>query len=248
MNRRGNSRSASSGLIAQATALWKRVPPGVRWNLEDSFRPGDPAERLLPGEETQLEIRLAWYRDVLGWLVFDHFGWFVGLAILISLIVGYLALLRGATLSSAGLYWLITLVLALALAALAAKERIEHRQWRLLKTNARLISSLPQSGSWWPLVDNIELKGLPNVIDTNWSRNPIWRVFQFFTGARDLYISLSAYKFVEGTARVGDALIMPDVMPEDVFEFKRLVFHIPYPQKVIFPTPQKVVMTEEEDV
>jgi hypothetical protein len=247
MNRRGNSRSASRGVMAQAAALWKRLPPGVRWNLEDSFQPGDPAERLLPGEEAQLEIHLAWYRDILGWLVFDRLGWFTGLAVLISLVVAYVALLRGTALSSAGLYGLVPLGLALALATLAAKERIEHRQWRLLKTNARLIISIPQQGTWWPLVDNIELKGLPNVIDTNWSRNPVWRIFQFFTGARDLYVSLSAYKFVEGTARVGDALIMPDVMPEDVLEFKRLVFRIPHPQRVIFPSPQKVIVTEQDE-
>ena len=39
-----------------------------------------------------------------------------------------------------------------------------------------------------------------------------------------MYISLSAYKFVEGTARVGDALIIPDVMPDEFFEFKRQIF------------------------
>jgi hypothetical protein len=98
-------------------------------------------------------------------------------------------------------------------------------------------------------VDNIELKGLPTVLDTNWSPNPIWRVFQFLTGARDLYISLAAYRFIEGTARVGDSLIIPDVMPIDVFELKRLVFSVPKPpptQKVEFPSPQEVVIKESD--
>ncbi|MBK6708902.1 MAG: hypothetical protein IPG51_00960 [Chloroflexi bacterium] len=75
-----------------------------------------------------------------------------------------------------------------------------------------------------PLIDNIEIKGMPTVIDTNWSRNPGWRVFQFFTGARDMYISMVAYKFNEDTARVGDALIIPDVTLRDVLEFKKVVF------------------------
>ncbi|MBK7897570.1 MAG: hypothetical protein IPJ90_22355 [Anaerolineaceae bacterium] len=109
-------------------------------------------------------------------------------------------------------------------------------------------------------MDNIELKGLPQVVDTNWSRNPIWRVFQFFTGARDLYLSLAAYRFVEGTARVGDALIIPDVMPDQVFALKRLIFSVPGggPQKatitgvvdVRFAEPQKVIPIDapaEED-
>ena len=116
------------------------------------------------------------------------------------------------------------------------------------KTNARLIISIPQHDSF-PLVDNIELKGLPTVLDTNWSKSAVWRIFQFFTGARDLYISLSAYKFVEGTARVGDALVIPDVMPRDVFELKRLVFKVSSskPQKVQFDKPQKVIVMDDSE-
>jgi hypothetical protein len=146
------------------------------------------------------------------------------------------------------LYALIPFGALIVVIALAVQERIEYNQWRLLKTNARFIVSIPQPGSRL-LVDNIELKGMPNVIDTNWSRNPVWRVFQFFTGARDLYISLAAYKFIEGTARVGDALIIPDVMPRDVFELRKLVFSVPKPpkpQKVIFASPQKVIISDEE--
>jgi hypothetical protein len=68
---------------------------------------------------------------------------------------------------------------------------------------------------------------LPAVVDTNWSPNIFWRAFQFFTGARDLAISLQGYRFIEGTARVADSLTMPDVMPDDVFELKRLIFKVP---------------------
>jgi hypothetical protein len=41
-----------------------------------------------------------------------------------------------------------------------------------------------------------------------------------------LYISLVPYRFVEGRARVGDSLVIPDVMPNDVVELKRLVFTV----------------------
>lgn len=219
---------------------WKRLPSGFRWNLEDTFLPEDITERLLPGEERQLEIHLAWYRDIIGLLVFDYFRYFLTATILASVLVFSFGVFQGFSL------WFATLpfVILAALAATAVRERVEHNQWRLVKTNARFIISIPQHGAF-PLVDNIELKGMPNVLDTNWSPNPFWRVFQFFTGARDLYISLAAYKFVEGTARVGDALIIPDVMPDDVFELRKLVFKPPFPGKVIFPTPQEVIVIED---
>ena len=105
----------------------------------------------------------------------------------------------------------------------AIREYIEYNQWRLIKTNKRLIIIMPQHNSW-PLVDNIELGVMPSIIDTNWSANYVWRIFQFLTGARDVNISLTGLQFIAGTAQVKDALIIPDVTPEDVFELKRLVF------------------------
>lgn len=213
-------RPVGSGFTGFVNNVWKRVfPETFRWNLEDSIQPEDISERLLPGEEPVLEIRLAWYRDFIGRLMFDNFRW-VGAATAVATIL--LLLLS----NRLGLPWytaVIPFVISTILGLYAVKDHIEYNQWRLLKTNYRFIISIPQRGAW-PLVDNIELKGMPNVIDTNWSRNPIWRTFQFFTGARDVYISLAAYKFVEGTARVGDALIFPDVMPKEVFELKKVVF------------------------
>ncbi len=237
------------GLIG---AYWRRLPEHLRWNIEDTFQPENLEERLLPNEEPQLEIRLAWYRDIVGRLIFDHFRKILGATLVIVVI---LLIVMVATAAFNWYYALAPFVLLLALAGYAIKERIEYNQWRLLKTNARLIISIPQPGSLF-LVDNIELKGLPQVVDTNWSKNPLWRLFQFFTGARDLYLSLAAYRFVEGTARVGDALIIPDVMPDQVFALRRLIFAIPGggpqkvtfagPQEVIFPSPQKVVPVPEE--
>jgi hypothetical protein len=233
-------------------AYWRRLPEHLRWNIEDTFQPENLEERLLPNEEPQLEIRLAWYRDIVGRLIFDHFRKILGATLVIVVI---LLIVMVATAAFNWYFALTPFVLLLALAGYAVKERIEYNQWRLLKTNARLIISIPQPGSLF-LVDNIELKGLPQVVDTNWSKSPLWRLFQFFTGARDLYLSLAAYRFVEGTARVGDALIIPDVMPDQVFALRRLIFSIPGggpqkvtfagPQEVIFPSPQKVVPVPEE--
>jgi len=231
---------SSTGFISLVAQQWKRLPSSFRWNLEDTFQPEDMSERLLPNEVVQLKIHLAWYRDIIGLLVFDYFRYFLAGTVLASLIVFSLGIIRGFSL------WYATLpiVVLIGLAVVAVRERIEHRQWRLVKTNARFIISIPQHGAF-PLVDNIEFKGMPNVLDTNWSPNHIWRFFQLATGARDLYISLAAYKFIEGTARVGDALIIPDVMPDDVYALRKLVFKPPVPGKVIFPTPQEVIVVED---
>lgn len=215
-----NQRPVGSGLVGWLSDLWKRIfPAAFRWNLEDTFQPEDITERLLPGEEPVLEIRLAWYRDFIGRLVFDYFRWVILVTVILTLLTAVLSVRSQFTIYTA----VVPIVLLVALGLYAVKDHIEYNQWRLLKTNYRFIISIPQPGGW-PLVDNIELKGTPSVIDTNWSRNPVWRLFQFFTGARDVYISLAAYRFVEGTARVGDALIFPDMMPQDVFELKKVVF------------------------
>jgi hypothetical protein len=248
MSKHRRTRQVGTGFTGWLTSQWKRLPENFRWNIEDTFLPEDIAERLLPGEEPQLEIRLAGYRDILGHIVFNFSIWVLGVTLVIAVGTAVYMVRDGLAIKTALLYALIPFGALILMLIVAIQERIKYQQWRLLKTNARFIISIPQPGSKI-LVDNIELKGMPNVIDTNWSRNPVWRVFQFFTGARDLYISLAAYRFVEGTARVGDALIIPDVMPKDVFELRKLVFSVPSPpkpQKVEFPSPQKVIITEED--
>lgn len=195
--------------------LWYLVPE----NLRDTFMPEDVELRKIPGEETQLVVRMAWYRDLVGHILFHYFYASILLTLGLTFIVGFAAY----TYQFDYFYALIPLGLFLTLFVLGLLERLEYTQWRLLKTNSRLVISIPQHGAW-PLVDNIELKGTPTIIDTNWSPNPMWRVFQFFTGARDLYISMSGLQFVEGKAKVRDALIIPDIMPDDVFELKKLVF------------------------
>lgn len=191
--------------------FWRRIPEKYRQNLE----PEVLATHLLDGEEKQLEIHLAWYRDLLNTLVIGHIYWWLITAVLCTVLLLLAPINR--------LWAVAPTVIMLLLLIEAAREFIEYHQWRLVKTNRRLIISLPQHGAW-PLVDNIEIGDSPRVIDTNWSANPLWRTFQLFTGARDVYISLTAFKFDEHSARVRDALIFPDVMPEDVFQLKQFVF------------------------
>ncbi|MCP5098959.1 MAG: hypothetical protein GY943_25690 [Chloroflexi bacterium] len=208
-----------NSLAGPFTRLLNLLPERLRLNLADTFQPENVEARLIPGEETQLEVRLAWYRDILGHLLLHHFRLMLFITVVMSIILG--AISRATTFSI--YYVFVPSGILLALTLLGMFERFEYLQYRLLKTNARLIISIPQHGAW-PLIDNIELKGAPSILDTNWSASPVWRVFQFFTGARDLYISMSGLQFVEGRAKVRDALIIPDVMPEDVFELKKLVF------------------------
>ncbi|MCL4869727.1 MAG: hypothetical protein KJ063_12235 [Anaerolineae bacterium] len=206
----------------QLSDLWHRLPHDFRRNIENNFLPENPMERPIPGEEVQLEIRPAWYRDIFGHLFFHNTWQIVVISLLIMVVLGIIAFVFQFT------FWVIVIspLSFLTFALYAFRERIAFMQYRLVKTNARLVISLPQTGGW-PFIDNIELKGLPVVLDTNWSHHPIWRLFQTFTGARDLYISMSAYQFSEGAAKVKDALFIPDVMADDAFQLKRLVFPPP---------------------
>jgi hypothetical protein len=56
---------------------------------------------------------------------------------------------------------------------------------------------------------------------------------------------------VSGTTVVADPITFPDVMPDDIYKLRLLVFPVPKPpgpQKVIFPEPQAVVFPEPQDV
>lgn len=188
--------------------FWERIPRKYRRNIW-------PEIQLLPNEVVEVEIPLAWYRDITGNIVFGYFYWLVGLILAITAVLFYLQL---------SLFMMAIPFMMMGLLIFEAlREYIEYNQWRLVKTDKRLIITMPQHNSW-PLVDTIELGTMPRIIDTNWSSNVVWRTFQFFTGARDVYISLTGLQFVEGSAQVRDALIIPDISPDDVFELKRLVF------------------------
>ncbi len=223
-----------------------RMPRILRLPLEDAFQPESLEERLLPNEEVQLVVHMAWYRDLVGIIMFGY-GYFVfGLTIVataVSLVASFLY--------QYSLYYALAPLGIYLLALLTAfYEWLEFRQWRLVRTNARFIISKPIHNSW-PYVDNIDLKNVPNVIDTNLTNHPVWRIFQLWTGARDLAISLSGYKFVSGTTVVADPITFPDVMPQDIQKLRLLVFPVPKPpspQKVVFPEPQAVIFPDPQEV
>lgn len=196
-----------------AHRLWQRMPYKYRQNFEPEVL--ERGINLLPGEEKQLEIHLAWYREFISKIVFGYLTWISLFTVLLT--IGIYILSRNT------FYTVLPLLILLTLLIEAIREYIEYHQWRLVKTNKRLIISLPQKNSW-PLVDNIEMGDLPKIIDTNWSNNWFWKIMQFFTGARDIHLSLTAFQFDVNTARVKDALIIPDIMPNDVQMLKELVF------------------------
>ena len=214
-----NAGEVKSGSFNWFTKRWKRLPTDFRWHIEDSFQPEDMGERLLPGEEPILQIGLAWYRAFPASIIFKYFGLFVILTVIVTVILLILGLFG----VLGFIFAFIPVLILVSVVAASAHQFIIYNQWRVLKTNKRLIVSLPQPRGF-PLIDNIEIKGVPTVVDMNWSRNPVWRFFQFFTGSRDMYISMVAYKFNSDTARVGDPLIIPDVSLRDVLEFKKMVF------------------------
>jgi hypothetical protein len=242
------SHSKETGLLRLIMPIWRKLPQRLRWNLEDTFKPEDVSERLLPGEVVQREVHMAWYRDIVGTIVFEYFYWLLLVTILIAVVLLVIGLVNGFPLWFVGIPFLVMASLIMW----GIRDRIEHNQWRILKTNVRFIISIPVHDSW-PLVDNVELKGSPAVLDGNWSSNPVWRVFQFFTGARDLSISLVGYAFADGKAKVNNAITIPDIMPQDLFELKRLVFAPPPtsagpppPQRVVFAGPQKVIISRDD--
>ena len=178
--------SSEPSVLGHFSNVWRKLPEGFRWNLEDSFQPESIEERLLPGEEPQLVIRLAWYRDIIARFVFRYLVPLIMVTILASALLFY----RSYTDFHFDWFWsTIPIICFLMLLVAGVLQRIHFLQWRILKTNARLIISIPQPGTAF-LVDNIELKGLPAVLDPNWSKNPVWRVFSIlYRGKRYVYQS-----------------------------------------------------------
>ncbi len=184
------------------------------------FLPDDAHEQLLPGEEMLLEIHLAWYRNFAAQLIYSY-PFILFLIAVVSSVLGFMLAPQfrlDPLLTSVAPWALLTLLCLYAL-----YERFTYLQWRLVKTDQRIIITMPQPGTWY-LVDTIEMSNNPSVLDENWSDSGLRRMFQALTGARDLYISLVGLQFDQGTARVKDALVIPDVSHEDVVKLKTLVF------------------------
>ncbi len=181
--------------------------------------PENLSARLLPEEVVEVEIKLAWYRNFVGRVMRRYYVLLFIVAAAVSL-----AFFVAAPVLVIDPRWaLLPLGLYAAGIVYGAYQYLEYLQRRMVKTNFRIIFFIPVPEQW-PLVDAIDLKGLPAVVDTNWSPSPIWRFFQIITGARDLYISMVPFQFEKGQAQVKGALIIPDVMPEDVRALKEKIF------------------------
>lgn len=202
-----------------APAPWRQSAERIWRNLRINVFPENLSARLLPEEVVEVEIKLAWYRNFVGRVMRRYYVLLFIVAAAVSL-----AFFVAAPVLVIDPRWaLLPLGLYAAGIVYGAYQYLEYLQRRMVKTNFRIIFFIPVPEQW-PLVDAIDLKGLPAVVDTNWSPSPIWRFFQIITGARDLYISMVPFQFEKGQAQVKGALIIPDVMPEDVRALKEKIF------------------------
>lgn len=204
-------------------ALEERLPKSLKegaegfWHrLQESVIPDI---HYLPDEHVQLEIRMAPYRRR------APLNLLIGFAVLLVLLI-FLALLSTAFswASSAGFVLWFSVVLCLAGLAGQLENLLLYEQWRFILTNKRIILVTP-APSRRGLADAIYLRrGQIQVIDTNWSTNPFWGIYQAMRGSRDVMLSMSGYEFKEEGAEVKGGLRFPDVMPADILRLEELIF------------------------
>lgn len=197
--------------------LWQRIVP-IRWH--DVVLPETVESILYEGESVKLVVYQAWYRNASAFLFYNYGLLVLLLTILLSLLIGLLGLDLGLFVDRTA-NMLIPPLIALVWLVYGIYENFQYLKTRLIVTDKRIVFAIPQRDNWF-LTDNIELIGKPKVIDANWSNNQTRRIFQIFTGARDLSISLQGLQFVRGRAEVKDALAMEDVELAQIRELKRL--------------------------
>ncbi len=200
-------------------AFWQRLFPK---RLHDIILPQNVQDQLNPDEQILLVIYQAWYRNFSAFILFNYYPVVIIGALFLSAAFGFWQLDLGLFPSPA---WNMLLPFALLLFWLvyALYENFNYLKWRLVVTNNRIIFATPQRDAWY-LADNIELNGKPKVVDANWSDRQFLRLMQMVTGSRDVFISLQGLQFVQGTAKVRDALVMPDVELHKVEALKRIIF------------------------
>lgn len=178
-----------------------------------------PAPHYLQGEEVQLVIHMADYRQVASQIMLrvglvlvgvaaplTLIFWLLQVETLVEYITGLLALLGLLLLVQGGQGWLT------------------YRQWQFILTNKRIIITTPDPKRSLR-ADVVYLKGGKiQVLDTNFSKNPLWGLLQMLTGARDVVLSMSGYEFKEVGAEVKGGLRFPDVTPEDIARLEELIF------------------------
>ena len=177
-----------------------------------------PKPHYLEGEEVQQVVTMARYRAKVPRIL--------GIAGVILLVPGLI--LFGTTslthLDTVQLASAIIIITALFFLFESAQEWLNYNQWRFIVTNKRfiLITPHPERRGF---ADVIYLKGGKiQVLDTNFSKSPVWGLFQMIQGTRDVMLSMSGYEFQETGAQVKGGLRFPDVRPEDIRRLEELIF------------------------
>ncbi|MCB0008939.1 MAG: hypothetical protein KDE04_20875, partial [Anaerolineales bacterium] len=117
-----HSHDPTEGIFGQLNGLWQRLPRNIRLNLENNFLPENPLDRPMPGEEVQLEIHIAYYRDLVSHFVLDYFYQVLSIFGIVGLLILGIALLTGIT----PLLALIPVIGFFALFSYAIYERVEY--------------------------------------------------------------------------------------------------------------------------
>lgn len=183
--------------------------------LKESFLPNP---RYLTGETVQQVIQMAGYRvSVPRWMGI------AGVCIVIPSVVIFLLTLIAGTQSAQFIAGGLSIAGILLLFE-AAKGWLFYNQWKFIVTDKRIILITPDPERSW-FADAIYLKGGKiQVLDTNFSKNPVWGFFQLTLGTRDVMLSMTGYEFKETGAQVKGGLRFPDVRPEDILRLEELIF------------------------
>ncbi len=194
--------------------IWKLLEGVFRTILETFL----PKPRYLEGEEVKQIIQMAQYRAEIPKLL-GAFGMIVLVPALIALGVTVLYYSERERFIAA-----IFVIVALFFLFESAQEWLLYNQWKFIVTNKRfiLITPHPERRGF---ADVIYLKGGKiQVLDTNFSKSPIWGLFQAILGTRDVMLSMSGYEFKETGAQVKGGLRFPDVRPDDIKRLEELIF------------------------
>jgi hypothetical protein len=204
-----SERLSPIGFIRDARRAWADLKSSVLPRLD-----------LLEGEAVKLDIHQAYYRYAVPLWLWEHRVLILILTTILGILIGVWSVRSGAS----WMFGFAAFLIPLVLFVWVVEEFVHYKQWRLVLTNWRTILYMPAAKSRW-LVDDIRLQaGKIQVVDVNFSSNPWWRMFQIFTGSRDLIISISGYGFKANSAEVKDGLIIPDVGPDDIKKLEELVF------------------------
>ncbi len=219
------SADADADAAATSSASKSRLPGFLQkiWAFElrlirpflDSFL---PKPHYLEDEVIQQTIGMAGYR-----LKTPSMSGAIGTILFVAGIVTYIPMritdVDAAQMISAGLA-----LLGLFFIAESIWGWLAYHQWQFIVTNKRYILVTPDPDRTG-FADAIYLKrGKIQVLDTNFSRSPVWGLFQILTGSRDVMLSMGGYEFYETGAKVKGGLRFPDVLPEDIRRLEELIF------------------------